>query len=87
MPQEHSPDDDEAHGRFLAGAFADRRYMRHKDRPLFLIWRPKHLPDPLGTLDRIAAQVDRAGLPRPFFMGVDSTVPGRIVATSGSMQR
>jgi len=76
MPQQHSPSDDEAHGRFLAGAFADPRYMRHHGRPLFLIWRPKHLPDPRGTLDRIAAQVELEGLPRPFFMGVDSHCPG-----------
>ena len=76
MPQEHSAADDEAHGRFLVQAFADRRYIRHHDRPLFLIWRPKHLPDPRGTLDRIAARVAAEGLPRPFFMGVDSHCPG-----------
>jgi hypothetical protein len=76
MPQDHSAADDDEHGRFLARAFADPRYIRQHGRPLFLIWRPKHLRDPRGTLDRIAASVQRDGLPRPFFMGVDSHCPG-----------
>lgn len=76
MPQNHSPEDDVAHGRFLARAFADARYIRHHDRPLFLVWRPTHLTDPRGTLDRISREVEREGLPRPFFMGVDSHCPG-----------
>jgi lipopolysaccharide biosynthesis protein len=77
MAQEHSAADDDAHGRFLARAFADPRYIRHHGRPLFLVWRPRHLPDPpKATLDRIAAAVQREGLPRPFFMGVDSHCPG-----------
>jgi lipopolysaccharide biosynthesis protein len=74
--QEYSADDDEAHGRFLAHAFADPRYVRHHGRPLFLVWRPKHRPEPRATVDRIAAAVEREGLPRPFFMGVDSHCPG-----------
>ena len=76
MSQDHSPEDDVAHGRFLARAFADPRYIRQHDRPLFLVWRPKHLADPRGTIDRIALEVERQGLPRPFFMGVDSHCPG-----------
>jgi len=77
MPQNHSPADDEEHGRFLARAFADPRYIRHHGRPLFLVWRPRHLPDPpKATLDRIAAVVEGEGLPRPFFMGIDSHCPG-----------
>jgi hypothetical protein len=76
MAQDHSPEDDAAHGRFLARAFADPRYIRHHDRPLFLIWRPKHLPDPRGVLDRISREVEREGVPRPYFMGVDSHCPG-----------
>jgi lipopolysaccharide biosynthesis protein len=76
MRQDHSPEDDRAHGRFLARAFADPRYIRQYGRPLFLIWRPKHLPDPRATIDRIAAAVELEGLPRPFFMGVDSHCPG-----------
>jgi len=76
MRQEHSPEDDAAHGRFLAQAFADPRYIRQRGRPLFLVWRPKHLPDPRATINRIADSVEREGLPRPFFMGVDSHCPG-----------
>jgi lipopolysaccharide biosynthesis protein len=76
MPQDHSAEDDEAHGRFLARAFADPRYIRHHGRPLFLVWRPWQLPHPVQlTLDRIAATVEREGLPRPFFLGVDSHCP------------
>jgi lipopolysaccharide biosynthesis protein len=76
MAQEHSPEDDAAHGRFLAQAFLDPRYMRQRGRPLFLVWRPKHLPDPRATINRIADSVEKNGLPRPFFMGVDSHCPG-----------
>jgi len=88
MSQDHSPDDDVAHGRFLARAFADPRYMRHHGRPLFLVWRPKHLPDSRNTLDRLSLEVEKQGLPRPFFMGVDSHCPGidsRALGFDGTM--
>ena len=76
MPQEHSPEDDEAHGRFLAKAFADPRYIRHHGKPLFLVWRPRHLPEPRAIIERIARAVEREGVPAPFFLGVDSHCPG-----------
>jgi lipopolysaccharide biosynthesis protein len=83
MRQEYSAEDDERHGRFLARAFADPRYVRHHGRPLFLIWRPKHLPEPRATVERIAAAVEREGVTRPFFMGVDSHCPGEDCRTLG----
>jgi hypothetical protein len=64
MRQEHSPEDDVAHGRFLAQAFADPRYIRQHGRPLFVVWRPKHLPDPRATINasqiQSSARVSRA---------------------------
>ena len=87
MRQEHSPEDDVAHGRFLAQAFADPRYIRQHGRPLFVVWRPKHLPDPRATINRIADSVEREGLPRPFFMGVDSHCPVWTVVKWASTER
>jgi hypothetical protein len=76
LRQEYSPKDDEDHGRYLARAFADPRYLRHHGRPLFLVWRPKYLAEPRATVERIAAAVEKEGVPRPFFLGVDSHCHG-----------
>ncbi len=83
LKQEYSPEDDENHGRFLARAFADPRYIHHHGRPLFLVWRPKHLSDPAGTVERIADAVESQGVSRPFFLGVDSHCPGADCRTVG----
>ena len=45
MEQTYSEQDDLAHIRWLANAFADPRYIRIENKPLFIIYRAHQLPD------------------------------------------
>ena len=63
MPQHFSPEDDLAHIRWLATAFADPRYITIDGRPLFLVERPALLPDPVRTTDTWRAEAQRLGFP------------------------
>jgi hypothetical protein len=42
--------------------FRDRRYIRIKDRPLFLIYRASGLPEPERTIELWRREAERAGL-------------------------
>ncbi|WP_310484791.1 glycoside hydrolase family 99-like domain-containing protein [Chamaesiphon sp. VAR_48_metabat_403] len=74
--QSYSPTDDLAHVRALLPAFADDRYIKIKGRPLFLVYRPLDLPDPMKTVDIFKNECIKNGLPEPYLMGVDSHCPG-----------
>jgi lipopolysaccharide biosynthesis protein len=60
--QTYSPEDDLAHLRWLAEAFSDRRYLRVGGKPLFLVYRAAHLPDPIRTAERWRTEAHRLGL-------------------------
>jgi lipopolysaccharide biosynthesis protein len=51
MEQTYSQEDDLAHADWLGRAFADNRYIRIGGRPLFLVYRPAHLPDAKRTVE------------------------------------
>jgi lipopolysaccharide biosynthesis protein len=74
--QTYSPEDDETHARWLAGAFADSRYIRVSNRPLFLVYRPGDLPNPQRTTDVLRGECIRRGLPEPYLLGIDAHRPG-----------
>jgi len=76
MAQEHSPEDDEAHARWLLPRFADPRYIRVNERPLFLVYRPRQLPDPRWTTDVFKTIAVKAGLPEPYLLGIDGHCRG-----------
>lgn len=69
--QEHSEADDLAHIRFLAEAFADRRYIRVGGRPLFLVYRASLLPDPPRTLDVWRKEAARLGVGELYLCKVE----------------
>lgn len=73
--QTYSPEDDRTHGQWLLNAFADQRYIRMNGRPVFLIYRPTHLPDPKRTTDTIREISLKAGLNDPFLLGIDAHSP------------
>jgi hypothetical protein len=75
LPQTYSPDDDVAHLRWLAGAFADPRYLRVDGKPVFLVYRAFHLPDPVATTDRWRAEASRLGLGELYLCSMQ-TGPG-----------
>ncbi|MDQ1348929.1 MAG: hypothetical protein QG573_2307 [Acidobacteriota bacterium] len=75
LEQTYSPADDLRHAQWLVRAFADPRYVRVHGRALFLIWRPRNLPEPRRTTDTLREQSVRAGLPEPYLVGVDAHCP------------
>lgn len=76
MEQTYSVEDHAAHADHLAEAFADPRYVRVEGRPLFLIYRPMHIPEPRRAIDIMRERVVRAGVAEPFFAGVDGHSAG-----------
>jgi hypothetical protein len=76
MPQAHSPEDDEAHARWLLPRFADPRHVRVNGRPLFLVYRPTHLPEPKRTTETIRTVCVAEGIPEPYLLGIDAHCRG-----------
>src|SRR2546430_3045635 len=60
--QAYSPEDDLAHIRWLGTAFSDRRYITVGGKPLLLVYRATHLPEPFRTAERWRARADRLRL-------------------------
>jgi 2-polyprenyl-3-methyl-5-hydroxy-6-metoxy-1,4-benzoquinol methylase len=75
MPQEFSAEDDLAHIRWLATAFADDRYIKIDGRPLMLIYRPGQLPDPKRTTDIWRKEAQKLGFPDLYLCWVESWGP------------
>ncbi len=72
IAQTYSAEDDAEHARWLAQTFADPRYMRIHDRPLFLIYRPTHLSEPRRTVNTLREETVRLGLPDPYLLGINA---------------
>lgn len=70
--QTYSEEDDQNHSGWLAQAFADMRYIKIDGRPLFLVYRPKDLPDPLATTRTLREVCVASGLRDPYLVGVNS---------------
>lgn len=78
MDQRHSPEDDRSHARWLCRALEDPRYFRVRGRPVLLVYRPARLPEPHATAARFREEVERAGLPDPWLVGVDAHCGSRL---------
>jgi hypothetical protein len=76
MEQTYSQEDDLAHADWLGRAFADNRYIRIGGRPLFLVYRPAHLPDANRTVELWRSVFERQGFGDPYLVGVDAHCPG-----------
>lgn len=77
LEQTYSPEDDRAHARWLVRAFADPRYIRVNNRPVFVIYRPTHLPDARACLARIREECIKAGVGDPYLIGADGRCAGK----------
>ena len=75
--QTYSEADDIAHVRWLLTAFADPRYIRVNDRPVFLVYRPFDLPDAERTTTRSGRSACGNGLPEPYLIGINAHHPDR----------
>jgi lipopolysaccharide biosynthesis protein len=72
LEQRYSPKDDLAHIRSLIPMFLDPRYIRVGDRPVFLVYRASHLPEPGRTTETWRREAERAGLKGLFLVRVES---------------
>jgi lipopolysaccharide biosynthesis protein len=70
--QTYSPEDDKNHIRWLIRAFSDPRYVRVGGRPLFLVYRPDHLPAARKTTAVFREECLAAGLAEPYLLAVNS---------------
>jgi glycosyltransferase involved in cell wall biosynthesis len=60
--QTYSAEDDLAHIRWLLPALSDHRAITVDGKPLFLVYRASHLPEPARTCEIWRGEVERAGL-------------------------
>lgn len=72
IAQHYDDEDDRAHLRHLAPAFADPRYVRVDGKPIFLVYRASRLPDPRRTTDNWRAEAQRLGLGELHLARVES---------------
>jgi lipopolysaccharide biosynthesis protein len=72
LAQQYSAEDDRAHGRWLASAFADPRYLRFEGRPVFAVYRAMQLPDPKRTTDIWRQVCTDMGVGEPWLLRVES---------------
>lgn len=72
QPQEYSQHDDVEHIRALLPALRDRRAITVDGKPLFLVYRASHLPEPERTCETWRAEVERAGLPGIHLVAVET---------------
>lgn len=64
-------DEDERHFYELLSAFRDPRYIRIDGKPIFFIYRPGNLPDPLAMTTLWRNLASREGLPGLFLVGIN----------------
>jgi lipopolysaccharide biosynthesis protein len=72
IAQTYSDEDLLDHSRLLAQVFSDARYLRHEGRPVFLVYRASHLPEPARYMDLLRHEVTRLGVPDPYLLRIES---------------
>jgi lipopolysaccharide biosynthesis protein len=70
--QTYSPDDDVQHIRWLAEAFADRRYIRVDGKPVLLVYRTAHLPEARATAERWRQEAHRLGIGDLYLLSMET---------------
>jgi len=70
--QTYSKDDDVAHIRWLIPALSDRRAITIDGKPVFLIYRGRHVPNPARTIETWRREVSRAGLPGIYLVAMET---------------
>lgn len=72
VSQTYSETDDRAHIRHLVKYFRDRRYIKIDGKPLFLVYKSSHLPDPKRTANIWQEEVKKAGFAGIYLVRVES---------------
>lgn len=78
LGQNYSAEDDLAHIRWLISAFTDRRYIRIDGKPLFLVYRARHLPDARATTDLWRQEAQRQGVGELYLACVEGHLKDRM---------
>ena len=64
--------DDESHFNMLAPAFHDPRYMKIEGKPIFIVYYPQGLPNPVRFTDYWKELALKSGLPGIYFLGISN---------------
>jgi len=72
LRQTYSEEDDRVHARWLANIFRDRRYIRHNDRPVFLLYSVPRHPNAARFCDMLREAAGEAGGENPYLIGMDA---------------
>lgn len=72
LKQTYSTDDDLNHIHSLIPAFKDSRYVKVHGKPLFLVYRINHLPQPARTIQCWREEALKAGFPGLYLANVES---------------
>ena len=72
IQQKYCKNDDQEHIRYLCEIFSDRRYIRIKGKPLFLVYRTKQFPNPLETTMLWREEAHKQGVGEIFLCRVES---------------
>ena len=70
--QTYSEEDDIRHIESLIPALSDPRAITIEGKPVFLVYRGKHLPDPARTVDTWRRNVEAAGLAGIYLVAVET---------------
>lgn len=72
LKQNYSLQDDIDHVKSLIPTFKDPRYIKVDGKPLFLVYRASHLPDPATTIETWRREAKSAGLEGLYICCVES---------------
>lgn len=72
QPQSYSAEDDLAHIQWLLKPLTDPRAITVDDKPVFIVYKGKDLPDPQRTTDLWRREAERAGLKGLYLMAVET---------------
>lgn len=70
MAQTYPPGDNGEHFEALLPAFTDRRYVTIDGKPVFVVFKPTHLPEPQKLADEWRKLAEAYGLPGVFLLGI-----------------
>ena len=59
-----------AHFKFAIKAFKDERYIKYDGKPIFIIYKPKQVPDMAHFIQLWRKLAEEAGLPGIYFIGI-----------------
>ena len=85
--QNYSKEDFRKHAHWLSKAFADKRYIRINDRPVFVIYRYSGIPEEIDSIGILREELRIQGSSDPFLIAIDVHNPALNYEKAGFDQR